>query len=107
VVELQKRSWRIRGIMRIGNHTKKSWETLRRRGLKRYILNVGVLKLGIFTSSFVLILRYLAEIDYEIELINYDYFLYEYLIWFPVWLIIGVIIARIAWEVNNNKLKKC
>jgi len=92
--------------MRIGNHTKKSWEAVRKRGLKRYLLNVGVLKLGFFTSFFVLILRYLAEIDYEIGLIDYDYFLHEYLIWLPVWLIIGVIISWISWVVNNDKFKK-
>jgi hypothetical protein len=90
--------------MRI-SHNKESWEKVRKKGVKTYLLKAGILKLGIFLPLILLTYFYLSEIEYVINEFDFSEYIREYIVWVPLGLVLGVIVAGLAWVHNNDRFK--
>ncbi|WP_251359125.1 hypothetical protein [Kangiella sp. TOML190] len=76
---------------------KKQWSKIKSKGYKNYLIQAGVMKLGVFGGIPFLTMFYLGKLKYEFSDFDFSYFASEYLIWLPVFIIFGVIIAAASW----------
>lgn len=81
------------------------WEKTRKKGMLNYILQMGVLKLGLVLSFINTIFFYLINLDFSFNRFKIKE-LIDYLVWIPLIILIAIIISIFAWYENENKYSK-
>lgn len=87
----------------IFKHNKDSWSRISKKGIFRYLLVLGVFKLGIVTWFIYKFSTYMYEINYVIENFKINSFLFNFLKGTPFSIIIGLILSYYLWNDNEKR----
>lgn len=83
--------------------TKERWDVFRIKGKGHYLKDIGVFKMGFIFSGLYLVLKYWISIDFEYVKFEWDILFSEYLIFLPVFMVGGWILAWYSWEHYEDK----
>ena len=86
-------------------HDTVSWQKVSKRGKTKYLLSLGVIKLGLIVWFVYKFSKYLYEINYTFDSFKVGDFVKSYLIWTPLTILIGIIISHFLWNENEKKFK--
>jgi len=84
---------------------KESWEKAKRKGIRLYLINVGIKLFGVYVGAGILLLYYLKSLRFDYSQFNMVYFVKNYLAWMPLSILIGIFIAGFSWFYNDEKFK--
>ncbi|UII27587.1 hypothetical protein LVD15_03940 [Fulvivirga maritima] len=90
-------------IKRYFVYERDSWEKIRKKGLRNYLLSVGLFKSGIIGGVICLLFFYLNHISFNISKFTFDEFFYGYVVWQPICWIIGLFLSLLSWIEHNKK----
>lgn len=90
-------------LEKIFKHNRESWSKISKKGKKHYVMNLGVLKLGIFIYLVYKLLVYTNKINYDFDDFVAKDFIISFLAWLPFTILIGIFIAFYLWNKNENK----
>ncbi len=82
---------------------KQEWLEVSKQGVWRYLLMMGVFKLGLLGGILILSVQYLYDTNFSFKSLSLVIWLSDYLVWLPMALFFGVLIALLVWLEQLNK----
>ncbi|QSX36524.1 hypothetical protein [Shewanella sedimentimangrovi] len=83
--------------------TKSRWNAIRKKGLPYYLFFTGFCQLGVIGGGIFFALLYLKSINYQLVKFSFKFFVNNYLMYFPIAIFFGIIIAFLAWSKYEDK----
>ena len=82
---------------------KRKKEYYKKRGLKYFLIEMGIIRIGFLSGFFCLIFYYLYSINFKFQEFSILNFIISYLIWWPLAFIIGIVSAYFMWVIDMEQ----
>ena len=69
-------------------------------GLKSFLLYMGAIRIGFFCGGILLLFYYLYEINFSLHHFAWPVFYSDYLLWWPLLVLVGIFSAYIMWVID-------
>ena len=92
-------------IQNLFTYSEEKWKEIQEKGFTRFILYVGLFKTGFIGGILCLFFYYLNSLSFKFLDFSINYFVFNYLVFLPLFLIIGPVVASFSWSEYNKKYK--
>jgi len=83
--------------------SRERWLAQSAKGFWFYVLNKGVVQLGLGGGVFILSLQYWQDNNFSFEQMHFSEWISDYIIWTPAALVIGLFISILVWTQFEEK----